>query len=55
MTEVSPSASETLSSIKQVDGKVTVSKQTISISQTQINDSATTTEVTEMLDELFKA
>ena len=55
MTEITPSAGETLSSIKQVDGKVTVNKQTISISQTQINDSATTTEVTQMLDELFKA
>ena len=55
MAEITPSAGETLSSIKQVDGKVTVNKQTISISQTQINDSATTTEVTQMLDELFKA
>lgn len=55
MTEVKPGASETISSIKQEDGKVTVSKQTISISQTQINDSATTTEVTKMLDELFAA
>ena len=53
MTEVKPSASETLSSIKQVDGKVSVVKQTISISQTQINDSATGDEVTAMLAEVF--
>ena len=53
MTEVKPSASETLSSIKQVDGKVSVVKQTISISQTQINDSATGDEVTTMLAEVF--
>lgn len=53
MAEITPSAGETISSIKQVDGKTYVSKQTISISQNQISDSATSDEVIEMLSEVF--
>ena len=54
MTEIKPSASETISSVKQVDGKVSVSKQSISISQNQINDAVTGSEVDTMLEEVFK-
>lgn len=55
VAELTPSASETISSIKQVDGKISVAKQTIAITQSQITDAATASEVTSMLTEVFGA
>lgn len=55
VAELTPAASETISSIKQVDGKISVAKQTIAITQSQITDAATASEVTSMLTEVFGA
>lgn len=53
MTELKPNADETLSSIKQTRGQVTVEKQSIKIKQDQIVDMSTDEEIEDMLNELF--